>query len=115
MKKFQGTQIKIFRYMFHGRHNPSTRIGECAGTFGRRCFNAPLRIFQRLLHLKENSLILSATIEGKRIENIEVSLRTLEVVQSRGMCNKNTEYHEQIVNLVNANRGLINRRMKAIA
>ena len=69
--------------MFHGRHNPSTRIGECAGTFGRKCFNAPLRIFQRLLHLKEDSLILSATIEGKRIENIEVSLRTLEVVQSR--------------------------------
>ena len=54
-------------------------------------------------------------IEGKRIETIEVSLRTLEVVQSRGVCNKNTEYHEQIVNLVNANRGLISRRMKATA
>ncbi|WP_449021764.1 hypothetical protein [Prevotella jejuni] len=36
-------------------------------------------------------------------------------VQSRGVCNKNTEYHEQIVNLVNANRGLISRRMKATA
>ena len=101
--------------MFHGRRNPSTRIGECAGTFGRRCINAPLRIFQCLLHLKEDSLILSATIEGKRIENIEVSLRTLEVVQSRGVCNKNTEYHEQIVNLVNANFRLISQRMKATA
>ena len=72
-------------------------------------------VFSNAYYLKEDSLILSATIEGKRIETIEVSLRTLEVVQSRGICNKNTEYHEQIVNLVNANRGLISRRMKATA
>ena len=65
--------------------------------------------------LRKTPLILSATIEGKRIETIEMSLRTLEVVQSRGVCNKNTEYHEQIINLVNANRGLISRRMKATA
>ena len=66
-------------------------------------------------YLKEDSLILSATIEGKRVETIEVSLKTLEVVQSRGVCNKNTEYHEQIVNLVNANRRLISQRIKATA
>ena len=72
-------------------------------------------VFSNAYYLKEDSLILSATIEGKRIETIEMSLRTLEVVQSRGVCNKNTEYHEQIVNLVNANRGLISRRMKATA
>ena len=72
-------------------------------------------VFSNAYYLKEDSLILSATIEGKRIETIEVSLRTLKVVQSRGVCNKNTEYHEQIVNLVNANRGLISRRMKATA
>ena len=72
-------------------------------------------VFSNEYYLKEDSLILSATIGGKRIETIEVSLRTLEVVQSRGVCNKNTEYHEQIVNLVNANRGLISRRMKVTA
>lgn len=72
-------------------------------------------VFSNAYYLKEDSLILSATIEGKRIETIEVSLQTLEVVQSRGVCNKNTEYHEQIVNLVNANRGLISRRIKATA
>ena len=72
-------------------------------------------VFSNEYYLKEDSLILSATIEGKRIETIEVSLKTLEVVQSRGVCNKNTEYHEQIVNLVNANRRLISQRMKATA
>ena len=72
-------------------------------------------VFSNAYYLKEDSLILSATIEGKRIETIEVSLKTLEVVQSRGVCNKNTEYHEQIVNLVNANRKLIRQRMRATA
>ena len=72
-------------------------------------------VFTNEYYLKEQSLILSARIDGKRIETIEVSLRTLEVIQSRGVCNKNTVYHEQIVNLVNANRGLISRRMKATA
>ena len=72
-------------------------------------------VFSNEYYLKEDSLILSATIEGKRIETIEVSLKSFEVVQSRGVCNKNTEYHEQIVNLVNANRRLISQRMKATA
>ena len=72
-------------------------------------------VFSNEYYLKEDSLILSATIGGKRIETIEVSLRTLEGVESRGVCNKNTEYHEQIVNLVNANSRLIRQRMRATA
>ena len=72
-------------------------------------------VFSNAYYLKEDSLILSATIEGKRIETIEVSLKSLEVVQSRGVCNKNTEYHDQIVNLVNANRRLIRQRIKTTA
>ena len=38
-------------------------------------------VFSNAYYFKEDSLILSATIEGKRIETIEVSLRTLEGVQ----------------------------------
>ena len=72
-------------------------------------------VFSNRYYLREDSLILSATIEGRRIETIEVSLQTLKVVQSRGVCNKNTEYHEQIVNLVNANSKLIRQRMRATA
>jgi len=64
-------------------------------------------------HNRENSLILSATIDGKRIETIEVSLKTFDVVQSRGVCNSNTEYHDRIINLVNDNIHLIRQRMKA--
>ena len=72
-------------------------------------------VFDSAYYLKENSLIFSASIDGRRIETIEVNLDTLKVVQSRGVCNKNTEYHDQIVSLVNANRKLIRQRMRATA
>ena len=41
-------------------------------------------VFTNEYHLKEKSLILSASIAGKRIETIEVSLETMEVLQCRG-------------------------------
>jgi len=64
-------------------------------------------------HNRKDSLILSATIDGKRIETIEVSLKTLKVVQSRGICNENTEYHDRIIRLVEDNTELIRQRMNA--
>lgn len=39
-------------------------------------------------------------------------MKTLEVVQSRGLHNSNTEYHDRIVNLVNSNVNLIRQRME---
>ena len=58
-------------------------------------------------------LILSARIGEKRIETIEMSLKTFEIIQSRGVCNKNTEYHERIMNLVRKNLNLIRQRLTA--
>ena len=62
---------------------------------------------------KEDSLILSATIDGKRIETVEVSISKLKVIQCRGLCNKNSEHHSQIVSLVNNNMPLIEQRLAA--
>lgn len=62
---------------------------------------------------RENSLIFSARINGRIIETIEVDLKTLRVVQSRGVCNQNTEYHDRIVSLINANTHLIKERITA--
>ena len=70
-------------------------------------------VFSNEYYLKADSLILSATIDGKRIETIEISLKTMKVVQSRGVCNKNTEHHDRIVSLVNKNMKLIRSRMAA--
>lgn len=58
---------------------------------------------------KKDSLILTARSisDGSRIETIEVSLVTFQVVQSRGLQNGNTPYHEEIIQLVNNNINLI--------
>jgi len=64
-------------------------------------------------HSKTDSLILSACIDGQRIETIEVSLSQLKVIQSRGVCNKNTEHHSRIIQLVESNIPLIEERFAA--
>lgn len=61
-------------------------------------------VFKCEYYARENSVILSAhDKDGNRIETIEFSLTENKVVQSRGVCNQNTDYHDRIVNLVNAN------------
>ena len=68
-------------------------------------------VFTNEYHLKEKSLILSARIEGKRVETIEVSLETMQVIQCRGLMNQNTEYHERIIELVYQNMKQIQSRV----
>ena len=70
-------------------------------------------LFSAAYDQRESSLILSARIDGRIIETIEVDLRTLRVVQSRGVCNQNTDYHDRIINLINANAHLIKERITA--
>ena len=70
-------------------------------------------VFTNSYHLRPDSLILSASIDDKHIETIEISLSRLEVIQCRGVCNKNTKYHERILTLVNKNIRLIKKRLAA--
>lgn len=58
---------------------------------------------------EKDSVLLSARRNGERVETIEFSLKKRKVVQSRGVCNKNTEYHDAIVNAVNSNSHLFRR------
>lgn len=52
---------------------------------------------------KPDSLILSAKVNGNRVETIEVNLKDYKLIQSRGLQNESTKYHERIVELVNSN------------
>lgn len=51
---------------------------------------------------KPYSLIMSATIEGNRIETIEVDLTRYQIKQCFGKNNSMTMYHKRIVDLVNS-------------
>lgn len=52
---------------------------------------------------KPMCLILSAKINGVRVETIEVDLLTFTIVQSRGKHNQNTPYHNEIIKLLQDN------------
>lgn len=70
-------------------------------------------VFTNDYHRKLDSLVFSAFVDGEMLETVEVSLKTLEVLQSRGMHNKASNYNERIVALVNANMHIIESRHKA--
>lgn len=53
---------------------------------------------------KINSLIFSVRDEKeKRIETVEVSLLDYSIVQSRGHCNKDSEFHDEVIQLMKDN------------
>ncbi|MCD8193556.1 MAG: PcfJ domain-containing protein [Tannerellaceae bacterium] len=61
---------------------------------------------------KEDCLILSATKGDERIATIELSLKSFDVIQCRGVCNKKPEYYEQIIQLLKDNITQIRRRLR---
>lgn len=68
-------------------------------------------VYSNEYYKRENSLIMSAKIDGQPIETIEVCLSSFSVVQSRGKNNKITEYHDKIVNLLSSNTHYIQKAM----
>lgn len=60
-------------------------------------------VFTNNYALKPGSLCLSARIENKPIETIELNLESLKIEQCRGKFNQPTAYHDKIIDLVNKN------------
>ena len=62
---------------------------------------------------RKDSLILSfRDNEGKRVETVEVSLFSFDIVQSRGLQNKSTSHHNEIIDLVKSNMWQIKDRYR---
>lgn len=70
-------------------------------------------VFTNEYYLKENSLCLTARINNEPIETIEISLEDCTILQCRGKYNNLSNYHDQIINLVNNNLHLIYDRMES--
>lgn len=68
-------------------------------------------VYANKYYNKKDSLILSARINDKRIETVEVDLQLMKVIQAYGACDKFTIYHDRIVNLVNSNMNIIKQCM----
>lgn len=64
-------------------------------------------VYTNEYYKKHDSLILSARIDQKPVETIQINLKNMTITQSRGLQNQPTAYHEKIINLVNQNLPLI--------
>ncbi|OIV41695.1 PcfJ domain-containing protein [Flavobacterium johnsoniae] len=69
-------------------------------------------VFTNEYYARKDSLILSAKVEDKSVETIEISLSRMEVLQCRGMKNKPSKHHKQILQLLSENLYKIRERMK---
>ena len=109
-ERFQALKAPFFGIAFTDG-TIEVRVLECVEEYLEEGKALHHCVFTNEYHLKEQSLILSARIEGKRIETIEVSLETMKVIQCRGLQNKNTEYHDRIIDLVHRNIKQIQSRV----
>jgi len=51
----------------------------------------------------EDTLVLSAMLNGIKIETVEVNINTKKVIQCYGYDNEETTYHDQIIEIVERN------------
>ena len=107
-KQYRADKAKYFGICFGDENVVITVIQSVADMAeeGKKMHHC---VFAMGYYKRKDSLILTArsAADGKRIETIEVSLKTFKVVQSRGVQNTNTPYHDEIINLVNKNINLI--------
>ena len=69
-------------------------------------------VFTNEYFKKKDSLILSAQIENRPIETIEISLSKMQIIQCRGNRNKATKHHSRILRIIRRNLPEIAKRMK---
>ena len=64
-------------------------------------------------YLKEDTLVFTATMGGRTIATVEISLKDFSIIQCRAFANGVCEYAEQIAGIINANKKLIAERKRA--
>ena len=63
--------------------------------------------------LKADTLVFTATMDGKTIATVEISLNDYSILQCRAFANDICKYTEQIADIINANKKLIAERKRA--
>lgn len=69
-------------------------------------------VFTNEYYDRKDSLILSAKMGGESVETIEISLSCMEIQQCRGMKNKPSKHHKQILSLLSQNLYRIKERLQ---
>ena len=68
-------------------------------------------VFANEYYARPGCLILSARVGGERMETLEVSLDTFEIIQSRAVCNGTSKHHDRIIRLMKDNMWQVRKRI----
>ena len=111
--KFYKTHIKFFGIEIKG-NGITIHPLESVTQFYQESAAMHHCVFSNGYYKRSDCLILSAKdANGKRLETIEINLKTFEIIQSRAVCNGQTERHKDIIKLVESNINLIKQRLAA--
>ena len=110
-EKYVKEKGKYFGIVFE-ENDIKISVIKTLGAFKKEATALNHCLFKNKYFKKKDSLILSARINNKPIETIEISLSKMEVNQSRGFDNEASKYNERILNLVNKNIYKIKRASK---
>ncbi|WPU91834.1 PcfJ domain-containing protein [Mucilaginibacter sabulilitoris] len=94
---------KAFFGMLFTNGKITVKVLESVPEFAEEGLKLHHCVFTNEYFKKQDSLILSARIDGKPVETIEVSLDEMKVKQSRGLQNLPTPHHDEIISLVRKN------------
>ena len=64
-------------------------------------------------YLKEDTLVFTATMGGRTIATVEISLKDFSIIQCRAFANGVCEYAEQIAGIINSNKKMIAERTES--
>ncbi len=110
-KRYANDKRRFFGLSFHkGELNIS--VIEQVRDFMREGDDLQHCVFTNEYYGRKDSLLLSAKVDEKSVETIEISLSRMEVLQCRGLKNKPSKYHKQILQLLSENLYKITERMK---
>lgn len=71
-------------------------------------------VFTNEYYKRSGSLVLSARVNDEPVETIELSLKTLDILQARGKNNQPSKYHDQVLELVRKGKRQITKRLQTI-
>lgn len=109
--KYEKKKQKYFGIMFQ-EQDLTVKVLEHVSEFFEEGHEHGHCVFASQYYNKENSLVLSARVNDKPVETVELSLSQMKIVQARGKGNAPTKYHSRILNLVNSNLHEIQNAMQ---
>ena len=110
-KKYASDKKRFFGLSFHDGEL-SISVIEQVRDFMQEGDDLRHCVFTNEYYGRKDSLILSAKMGGESVETIEISLSRMEVLQCRGMKNKPSRHHRDILRLISENLHQIRERMK---